>query len=289
MTVADVLHSTFDSEPDTKLRPRHQLKAVEFLEASAKEDPNAGGTFHQLAIAQAGLREIPKAVLSARAAVEKQPLEVRSWHLLGLLLTAQGDWDGAKAVFQFGQENSDLGMDDGTDTADGEPDGSGAGGQDPADSPVVRDFASSTLPVNGSTEPVARKRLSHNQPSALNVADRPRSFSGPLLSPTLDLPPSHTLQIPSPDTPRQNYSDRFEAELLLRMSQLALTEKVEGAEGANLQWPEVFMFFSERCPSAAMSAPSMHISINGQPSVMETGTVGGTRAGSIGTLNCVPL
>lgn len=267
---------------------------------AAKMDPSAAGTFYQLALAQAALRDIPSAILSARTAVEKHPTELRAWHLLGLLLTAQGDWNGAKAVLELGLGNSDSGEGlfdapeedaenddaDGSTTIDGLP---------TTDTAVVRDFAISTdnptdaprsSPVNG-----LEKHRSLTVPSGLNgtapSTSRPRSVLGtfePLLPSHSDLPPSYTLLAAEPDTPRRTYTDRFEADLQLRATQLALNELVDGAETANVQWPDVFAFFSQRCPSASSSGAQAngmnHITI------VENGTLHDTRTSMGKLLTC---
>ena len=45
---------------------------------------------------------IQLAATSARAAVEGVLNEIHHWHLLGLLLTAQGEWTTAQEVLEFG-------------------------------------------------------------------------------------------------------------------------------------------------------------------------------------------
>ncbi|KAG8942346.1 hypothetical protein FRC04_003798 [Tulasnella sp. 424] len=242
-------------EPDSKLRPKHQLIALERLQESVKFDPHAAGTFYHLAIAQAETRDIPEAVLSARAAVEKNPSEIRSWHLLGLLLTAQGDWNGAKAVFELGLAHADEDEpsegDEGmaTPTIDGLPQSNGL---------ETRDFAlhggagiGGTIEGLGSSATSALPTPTPERPNPLGEAIQAKY----LLPTTLVLPPSQTLLAPPPDTPQRTALDRFEASLQLRITQLALTELVDGADLANLMWPEIFVFFSGRCPSGVRHPP----------------------------------
>lgn len=242
-------------EPDPKLRPKHQLTALERLKESVKLDPNAAGTFYHLAIAQAETRDIPEAVLSARAAVEKNPAEIRSWHLLGLLLTAQGDWNGAKAVFELGLAHADDSRpsegDGGTatPTIDGLPQPGGL---------QAKDFA--TKGGEGTGEVIEGLGTSAASAHTTPTPERPNPFSEAspaktLLPTTLILPPSKTLLAPPPDTPRPTTSDKFEASLQLRITQLALTELADGSDLANLMWPEIFAFFSESCPSGIGHSP----------------------------------
>ncbi|KAG9047132.1 hypothetical protein FS837_002963 [Tulasnella sp. UAMH 9824] len=242
-------------EPDPKLRPKHQLTALERLQESVKLDPNAAGTFYHLAIAQAETRDIPEAVLSARAAVEKNPAEIRSWHLLGLLLTAQGDWNGAKAVFELGLAHADdPGPSEGdggtaTPTIDGLPQSGGL---------LAKDFA--LKGGDGTGEVIEGLGTSAASALATPTPERPNPFpeaspAKTLLPTTLILPPSKTLLAPPPDTPRPTTSDKFEASLQLRITQLALTELVDGSDMSNLMWPEIFAFFSDRCPSGIGHSP----------------------------------
>lgn len=55
-----------------------------------------------MAYAHASARAIEPATVAIRAALELAPLHVQSWHLLALLLTAQGDWQGAEKALDVG-------------------------------------------------------------------------------------------------------------------------------------------------------------------------------------------
>ena len=63
---------------------------------------------------------------------------------------------------------------------------------------------------------------------------------------------SHTLPLaaellqPLPDHPPPSVTERFEHALQLRMTQLALTELIEGPEGTEEKWIEVFHWFAKR-------------------------------------------
>ncbi|KAG8959567.1 hypothetical protein FRC00_001448 [Tulasnella sp. 408] len=242
-------------EPDPKLRPKHQLTALERLQDSVKLDPNAAGTFYHLAIAQAESRDIPEAVLSARAAVEKNPAEIRSWHLLGLLLTAQGDWNGAKAVFELGLAHAD---DSGPSEGDGGTATPTIDGLPQSGALQAKDFA--LKGGDGTGEVIEGLGTSAASATTTPTPERPNPLAGAgaaktLLPTTLILPPSKTLLAPPPDTPRPTTSDKFEASLQLRITQLALTELADGSDLANSMWPEIFAFFSDRCPSGIGHSP----------------------------------
>ncbi|KAG8875781.1 hypothetical protein FRB97_004721 [Tulasnella sp. 331] len=270
-------------EPDAKLRPTHQKTAIEVLTAATEMYPSDTGTFYQLALAQASTRDVPSAIMSARSAVERQPTELQAWHLLGLLLTAQGDWNGAKTVLQLGMENSVLGGDEPGDDDAAMGDSNScktADGPNGVDRAIVRDFAldgaGQQPSLNGANvSSTTSKHQSSSSSPGMNGASGKSHPAGirPFgqLLPSSGLPPSGTLQAPEPDTPHRTYSDRFESALQLRMTQLALMELIEGAESANLQWPDVFAFFSERCPSASSIASGSHTNSNGDAHVMTAG------------------
>ena len=64
------------------------------------------------------------------------------------------------------------------------------------------------------------------------------------------IPPSATLLHSLGDRPRPSRQESFEYALQMRMTQLALTEFVEGAEGVGEKWLEVFHWFREQRPSS---------------------------------------
>jgi len=224
---------------------------------------------------QAEIRDIPAAIGSARQAVERNPAEIAAWHLLGLLLTAQGDWSGAKAVLELALENGEDVEEDHEDdsaTIDGPTrvSSDGVNVKDYAKVPSVTITSSNasadpslSTPTDDSSgiRTPGRKRSIIDSEN-LNVP-RSESPSGidpgtptptgtvpqPLIPKTAVLPPSSTLQGTFPDIPRASKATKFELALQLRLTQLALIELVDGADVANEKWPEVFAFFSEQCPS----------------------------------------
>lgn len=196
-----------------------------------------------LAYARPGqVLDLQKAITHARSAVEDEPGEIRHWHLLGLLLTATGDWKAAQSVLEVGAGVCEVELaDDGTATQkDAQPNG--------VNGVYAHDYASgqpSAAHVNGSNGDATDGRMDSSP-----VDPKPDSSSGGsmtvLESNAVDLPPSCTLLRPIPDRPAPSRHDAFEHALQLRMTQLALAEFVEGPEGAADRWVEVFQWFSER-------------------------------------------
>lgn len=165
--------------------------------------------------------------MHARAAVEADPGEARHWHLLGLLLTASGDWRAAREVLEMGVSvgEAELADDDG-EQIDGLP-----GDENALDAVQQVDLATpprtNGAQVNGDAHPYG-----HLPP----LLDRVCS----------ELPQSELLLRPLGDRPSPNRSEAFEHALQLRMTQLTLTEFVKGPEGTGDDWVDVFQWFSER-------------------------------------------
>lgn len=175
---------------------------------------------------------MPTAIEHARAAVEADSAEIRHWHLLGLLLTATGDWKASKSVLELG-----IGIAE-AELSDGEPEANGAAG-----GLSIRDFVhgveeQQTNGVNGMNGHVQNGQAENG------------ATSETILPPGVkDIPPSTTLLQPIGDRPLSNRQEKFEYALQARMTQLALTEFVEGAEAVGDKWLEVFQWFREKRPA----------------------------------------
>lgn len=131
----------------------------------------------------------------------------------------------------------------------------------------ITDFASGRLhdsdaatvkPANIKPNGVNVEPKAKSDDVAASTADAGLSMSFLLLEPNAtDLPPSETL-LKSTEIPFDSYPlskvERFECHLQLRMTQVALMEIVEGAEGAELGWVDVFSWVAEsRGPMSADS------------------------------------
>jgi hypothetical protein len=173
---------------------------------------------------QSSLREVDAAVVSARRAVELGPGDVRTWHLLGLLLTSQEDWENALEILELGlvKLQEDLNASESVNVSTSKEDGG----------VVSHDFA------EGSNGTSSRPTLSRIATASIIGGARSEVIQSPAL-----------LHYPIPSVPFQRISERFEASVQMLLTQLALSERYEGAERANERWPEVFAFFSSHCPS----------------------------------------
>lgn len=83
-------------------RPEYQTQAVNHLRAATTLDHSSSEAFYHLSYAYATARHIDHAVGAIHTALQLDPQSVRAWHLLALLLTAQGDWNAAYKAGETG-------------------------------------------------------------------------------------------------------------------------------------------------------------------------------------------
>lgn len=207
--------------------------SLSLIQRSVDTHPTASG-YHHLAImlSRPGpSNDLPKAIECARLAVELDYSEVRHWHLLGLLEAAVGDWKKARSVLDVGAAIGEA------DLAPSEGDAANGGGDSEANGVVqARDFAHEGLPpTNGDVD------AAESDSSSEVVVPR-RTYL--LEEDATEIPPASMLLLPAPDHPPPSHQELFEHALQLRMTQLALAEYIEGAEGVGDNWTEVFAWFA---------------------------------------------
>ncbi|EJT98203.1 hypothetical protein DACRYDRAFT_71263 [Dacryopinax primogenitus] len=237
-----------EMEPET--RPAHQAAAQELLTTSLKLEATADTLYH-LAYLQAELRDIDAAVLTAKQAVEKDHREIRAWHLLSLLLTAQGDSNGALAVIKLGleevatQQELELIKDVALNPASPQAEGISS-----------RDFAGndtkSRLSPTVTGLPETGDRLAVVQSPGQSLLDSdsvPRGYT--MLKPLIDRKPSKT--------------ERFECALQLLITRNTIVELLEGPDSANSNWVDIFAYFSEQCPIPLDRTQSRRHSLDSVP------------------------
>ncbi|KAI0370661.1 hypothetical protein BV20DRAFT_1052115 [Pilatotrama ljubarskyi] len=229
------------TEQDVLTRTRRFEQSFSSLQASLETLPTPS-THHHLALAYlrpGASQDIQTAIVHARAAVEGDPTEVRHWHLLGLLLTASGDWRAAKEVLEMGASVSEADLAEADDEAE-QANSSAANGYVP-DGVHAHDYAASPSPSDTDA--------AGDIPNGGSDGERDGAHTGPsrlLDMDAVELPSSSSLLQPLGDRPSPNRQEAFEHALQLRMTQLTLTEYVEGPEGTGEKWVEVFQWFSER-------------------------------------------
>ncbi|TKY87639.1 hypothetical protein EX895_003220 [Sporisorium graminicola] len=92
---------------DPVRRPVLQSEALAELTTAARLDDQSSEAFYQLAFLQAELRDVHSAIQSARKAVELEPADVESWHLLVLLLSAQKKYKDAFKIAEVALDECD--------------------------------------------------------------------------------------------------------------------------------------------------------------------------------------
>ncbi|KAF7329082.1 hypothetical protein MKEN_00168700 [Mycena kentingensis (nom. inval.)] len=211
-------------ERDPHTRPDRLAAAHKCFLNAVKGNPTPAAYYHlALSFARPGPSyDLDQAILNAGNAVEGDFQEIRYWHLIGLLLAASEQWKAADEMLDRGAALGETALpeDDVPNpellTANGLIDG---------------------LPATESTHPVM-KRMSvpPPPPPPLYLVDTNDKT----------MPSPSTLLLPVADHPTPSRQEKFEYSLQIRMTQVALSELVDGAEGAESKWLEVFAWIAER-------------------------------------------
>ncbi|KAG6890761.1 hypothetical protein C0992_012733 [Termitomyces sp. T32_za158] len=270
-------------EQDTHTRPGRLAAAHKFfLQACSPSTldaprasmfiPDPAALYHlALSFAHPGPdHNLEQAILHAGRAVEADPHEIRYWHLLGLLLAAAEKWTEAREILESGaaigedETAEDAAENDAEDGATPESYSlkttSRINGSRTIPEVQEKDFVRTATTMGTSTSVDVDKPLNdgHTVPSRVSnrillINDMRITSAAALLAPVQDHPP------PSKE-------DLFEYALQLRMTQGVLTEVIDGAEGAEQKWLEVFSWVAaQRTPTPGRNAPRS--SVDGSPGV----------------------
>ncbi|GLB40656.1 putative tetratricopeptide repeat [Lyophyllum shimeji] len=288
--VFNVTMALTEQDPRTRsarLETSHELflRACSRPVAESDSPPDPAALYHlALSFARAGpAHDLEQAILHAGRAVEGDPKEIRYWHLFGLLLAAAEKWSEAGDILERGAEVGEEGV--GVDNEGG--DAAEASDMDTLQVPAAgvngveevraRDFGTAGKAGNTSESKASENTGSVDTHSRLDEPTKPTqngqippsptplhaSSSG--RTPLLDdrgIPPAAELLAPAQDHPRPSKQERFEHALQLRMTQGVLTEVVEGAEGAEEKWLEVFSWVAAR-RAAGAGEPTARPSVDG--------------------------
>jgi hypothetical protein len=197
-------------------------------------------------------------------AVELDPSEVRSWHLLGLVLTAKGEGKKARGVLEVAAAVAESGM--GGASGPGE---AGAGPESTVDGVRSKDYA----PTNSNGNTTHTSEVDGLPPSTPVSHSRAASSSGDTSEEEKALLPFDALRIPhasllldpSPSAPPRSASERLADATQVRMTQLVLVEQIEGGENVGEGWRDVFGWFAAKSTfvSGRMGAGGTGTSVNG--------------------------
>ncbi|KAF5364728.1 hypothetical protein D9757_012498 [Collybiopsis confluens] len=200
------------------------------------------------------------AVHYAATAAEGNPSEIRYWHLLVLLSAKMEKWEAAFGALESGVEigEEDVEGEGGRGVEEGEQEGAMRNGCDvvqghgPEGSSRSRLTIPSTnghiidgLPQSNAKSPLfpAQAQAPPPQTPIYTLGPKADDRSPELLN---TLPRSSELLQPFLDHPQPSDREEFEYALQLRMTQVAVVEYVEGAEGAAEKLPEVFQWIAEK-------------------------------------------
>lgn len=208
--------------------------SVDLLMRSVERNPTPSACYRTAVALSQPIpeRDLEKAVELCRRAVEAEPKELRYWHLLGLLAAKQGEWKKAKGVLEAAIDISeDIPLQSQTDELLQE-------------GIVSRDFGTS----DGDQTPTSpTPHVEGSEANGNGVIDSALPLPRTLIEPNASsLPSAEKLLRPIPDHPPATHRELFEHALQLRMTQIAITELVEGPESVEACWLEVFEWYSQR-------------------------------------------
>ncbi|KAI5117629.1 hypothetical protein M0805_001272 [Coniferiporia weirii] len=238
-------------------------KSVDLLVRSVEQNPTASACFHAAIALSRPIpeRDLEKAVGLCRRAVEAESQDVRYWHLLALLLAKLGEWKKAQGVLDVAVAIAEV-VEQRVQAEELHEDGI-----------VSRDYAD----VDGEQAPVSLSTNGNGNITGTNRhTESSPSFPCTLVYPDAQrLPPATDLLQPIPDHPPATSRELFEYILRLRMTQIALTELVEGSESVEACWLEVFDWYSQRRDTVAQARsarPSTDVRLTPIPVYLDTDT-----------------
>ncbi|KAF8632468.1 hypothetical protein AX15_001868 [Amanita polypyramis BW_CC] len=245
-------------EADPFTRPQRLAKAHTLFHSSLDTYPTALGYFYlALSFAQAGaLQDVQQAILHAGQAVENDSSDVRYWHLLGILLTAAEQWEAAAEMLERGASLDEM---DGSEPVGGVAGVDQNGEQNSHLGPPTwtKDDASSSVTSTAKPDDATATPTQQDKDETY-VLERNAQ----------QMPPSSDLLGSIIDQCWPLASEVFENTLQLRLTQVAMVEAVEGAEGAEEKWVEVFGWISaKKAIMNDLPPPPPPPSTTGRPSI----------------------
>ena len=238
MSMSHPTHLLVYSEQDPFTRSQRLEKAHSLFRSSLEAYPTALGYFYlALSLARAGaLQDLQQAIVYAAQAVEADSLEVRYWHLLGILLTATEQWKAAAEILERGAALDDIEVSESLDIFP-ESDQNSRMGPPAWEKNYLapnREADSLTTSTAGPDDPTATPTQLHRDEAY--VLDRSSQR----------MPPSSNLLGSIVDQCWPLSFEIVEHSLQLRLTQVYLVEAVDGAEAADQKWIEVFRWISAK-------------------------------------------
>ncbi|KAK0200307.1 hypothetical protein DFS33DRAFT_1360453 [Desarmillaria ectypa] len=250
-------------QQDPHSRSQRLATAHALLIRSSQTFPTASTYYHlALSFARSGeLQDLQQAIINAGLAVEGDSREVRYWHLLGLLSAATEQWEAAEIALETGAAigEEEVPVVNGNclpETAQMDPDNELLGVPSPA--------------VNGNGRVIDGLPRTDDDchPALSGTEEFPEAQPVYLLGKEdHDIPSASNLLQSDQDHPSPSRQELFEDSLQLRMTQVALTEVVEGAESASQMLPEIFVWIADRIAHSV--ADTARSSFDGGRSTMQ--------------------
>jgi len=236
-------------QADEETRPTFHASYLELLTEAAENDPTSFENMYHLAYAQAELRDVDSALVSARTAVEINPNHTSAWHLLCLLTSASKEFKLALDIAEVGLVNTED-LDDGESGTRTPRGGSSNLSQD---SSLVGTQLTHETPADSSdTSPT-----SNIKPAAGLIAEpeppSQQAGEGHLTVPTASVRLSRNTSFTQTGSHSSQTklefpevkSDSLEASIQLRMTKNMLIESLQGPEVALSDQQNLFAFFAQ--------------------------------------------
>ncbi|KAJ3862457.1 hypothetical protein EV359DRAFT_45138 [Lentinula novae-zelandiae] len=228
-------------------RPSNFAKAHALFLRSIDTFSTASAHYHIALSEVLHEQNLENATLHVATAAESKPSEIRYWHLIGLLSAKMEQWEAAQSALETGAALGEV-----SDVAQSAEDLTNTQSTTRLSVPSqgtakVNDHpprAIEGLPPANPSHSISEILLPPNEEDVPPVYVLGPNTTG--LSQTQSLPPSSELLQAVADHPEPSRHEKFEYALQLRMTQVAVTEYVEGAEGAADKLPEVFQWIAEK-------------------------------------------
>jgi tetratricopeptide (TPR) repeat protein len=234
--MSHLTHFLVYSEQDPFTRSQRLEKSHALFRSSLEAYPTALGHFYlALSLARAGaLQDLQQAIVYAAQAVETDSINVRYWHLLGILLTATEQWKAAAEILEQGAALDDI---EASESVDNLPESNQ--NRPPA---WERNYRATNL---DETDSLAASTARPDDPTA-TPTQLHRDEAYILDRGSQRMPSSSNLLGSIVDQVWPLSYEIIENSLQLRLTQVYLAEAVDGAETADQKWIEVFRWISAK-------------------------------------------
>ncbi|CDZ96999.1 Tetratricopeptide repeat-containing domain [Phaffia rhodozyma] len=229
--------SLAEKTQDPTTRPSFQASALKTLLTAVELNPSSASTFYSLAYVQAESREIDSALTSIRTSLKLDRLNIQSWHLLVLLLTAKEQWKEALDAVEEGLKSWDIFV----EQDEQEKKAGTVLNEDVKEEQEGETSIPKTTSVDFAAVPI---EITPSVPSRTK-SSRFISAPPPLLSAASI--PSPTDLVPASERPSRSYTDMLQVVFQLRITNVFICERLEGPSVAAELELDLFSFYADTC------------------------------------------